>query len=95
MIHRVALLVASLAAALVLAVGMAMAGLAPASSPAPRTDGDQVVAATDSAAPPEPAIQVDTVYLVPPGEPADVTLTKVVRAPSGEHEDEHESGGDD
>ncbi len=88
MIHRVALFTASLGAALALAIGLALAGFNPGAAP---VGASQVTATADPQ--PQPTVQVDTVYLTPPGKPQDVTVTRVVGPSGGEHEDE--SGGDD
>ncbi len=89
MFHRVALFVASLTAALVLAFGLAMAGIVPVPAPS----GAEPVAATIDP-PQQPTVQVDTVYLTPPVAPQDVTVTRTVNG-GGEHENEHEGGRDD
>jgi len=94
MFNRVALLVASLAASLVLAVGLALAGFVPA-SPAPSAATAATAAATDpaTAAPPAPITQIDTVYVAPQATPQQITIQKVVTTHhSGD--DGNESGGD-
>lgn len=91
MIQRVALFVASLSAAGVLAAALALGGLAPAGDPAAATDAPP--AATD--APPQPTVQVDTVYVTPKVKPKHVTISRTVRASSGEGEHEGEGKGDD
>lgn len=93
MLTRVALFAASLAASAVLAIGLALFGLGPAS----RTAGPIVTldpaAATDAA--PVPVTQIDTTYVVPPTAaptadptPAPIVITRVV---SGGGEGEHEN----
>jgi hypothetical protein len=101
MIHRFALFAASLAAALVIAGGLALAGLGP-QQPATGVAlvADAVADPASAAAPaaPEPIVQVDTVYLTPPVAPQEITVTKVkvVSRHHGESDD-HEGGegGDD
>ncbi len=89
MIHRSVLFLASLAAALVLAFGLAMAGFAPGG---PTSVADPVVA-TDAPRP-EPTVQVDTVYLTAPVPPQEITVTRTAQS-QGERDDEHEGRGDD
>jgi hypothetical protein len=95
MTSKLALLVASLTAALVLAAGLALTGFGPQSGP----DAVQLaepVAATADAPAPEPTIQVDTVYLAPRPTPQDVVVTKVRDvAPATAERDDDETGGDD
>jgi hypothetical protein len=91
MVHRVALFLASLTAALVLAAGLAIGGLAPAADPAPLT-ADVAPAATDAA--PAPTVKVDTVYVTPKVKPKHITVTRTVPSRSGAGENEHEGGGD-
>jgi hypothetical protein len=95
MFTRVALFAASLAASAVLAVGLALFGLAPA-VPA----GDPAVvpaAATASDQPTQPVTLIDTVYVVPATPtptpeptPTPIIVKRVVTTGGGEHE-----GGDD
>jgi len=99
MLQRSLLLVASLAAALVLAAGLALAGFGPA-APGPGTQAvepaaDPAAATADASAPLE-AVQVDTVYLTPAPTP-EVIQREVVKTQSAHHDDgEHErEGGDD
>ena len=92
MLQRLALFVASLAAALVFAFGLAIAGFGP-SVPAAAPAVEQV-ATTPEAAP----VQVDTVYLTPEATPEQITVTKVKTASRGGEEAEREGGehgGDD
>jgi hypothetical protein len=90
MLQRLALFAASLAAALVIAGGLALAGFGP-SQPAAEPAVEQV-ATTPEAAP----VQVDTVYVTPQATPQEITVTKVkTAAGNGENEAERESGGDD
>jgi hypothetical protein len=92
MIHRVAIFAASLAAAGALAVGLVVAGFAPATAPVDAQPvSAPVVAATDT---PAPVVQVDTVYVTPQATPKDVVVTKTVKAKSHDDDDEHE-GSDD
>ncbi len=96
MIHRVALFIASLAAAGALAVALGLAGFAPgggAASGTTATPGPVPAAASVQADPP---VKVDTVYLAAPEKPATVTVHKVVPASaSGEGEAHDRDGGDD
>jgi hypothetical protein len=89
MIHRFLLFLASLAAALVLALGIAATGMLPIGS----SSVAGPVAATN-APQPEPSVQVDTVYLTPPVAPQEVTITQTVQG-HGDNENEHEGRGDD
>jgi hypothetical protein len=98
MFQRIILLVVSVTAALMLAVGLALAGFGPA---APTADVQAVDAVADPApptavaGPPSEAVQVDTVYLEPAPAP-EVVVAKVVRtAPAGRHDDEGENEGED
>ncbi len=91
MVQRVALFIASLTAALALAAGLALSGLAPAAEPAP-VIAEVAPAATDAA--PEPTVQVDTVYVTPKVKPKHVTVNRTVRSGST-GEGEHEGGGGD
>ena len=92
MVHRIALFIASLAAALVLAAGLALSGLAPAAGPAPLI-ADVAPAVTDPA--PTPTVQVDTVYVTPKVKPRHVTVTRTVGPTRRSGEGEHERGGGD
>jgi hypothetical protein len=94
MLSRVSLFAASLAAALVVASGLSLAGVAP--SPAATTAPVVVpAAATAPVEAPQPVTQVDTVYLTPQESPQ-VVVTKVVKTvPSSNGGDgETESGND-
>jgi hypothetical protein len=93
MITRVALLAASLTASAVLAIGLALFGLAPAAVPA--TVDPAAATASDQA--PAPVTQIDTVYVVPPTPtpspdptPSPIIIQRVVTTGGGEHE----GGGD-
>ena len=98
MLTRVALLAASLTASAVLAVGLALFGLAPA-APAPVAQlAADPAAATVPDQPPAPVTQIDTVYVVPPTPtptaeptPSPIIIQRVVSA-GGEHDG---GGGDD
>ena len=91
MVHRLALFVASLTAALVLAAGLALGGLIPAQPVAVVAD----VAPAAQEAPPQPTVQVDTVYVTPKVKPKHVTITRSVGSGGGEHEHEREGGEGD
>lgn len=102
MLKKIALLAASLTAALVIAGGLALAGFgAPA---APGTAGDmqvvdQVLAPVDAGAPvdavaPEPVVQVDTIYLAPQATPKEITVTTIKEAKATSHGDDGDHEGD-
>lgn len=95
MLTRVALFAASLAAAAVLAVGLALFGLGPA-RPAAGSPADPVAA---SNAAPAPVTKIETVYVVPATPtpspdptPSPIVIQRVVGGSGGEHEDGY---GDD
>jgi hypothetical protein len=88
MAHRLALGAASIAAAAVLAAALAAAGFAPGAPPQPISAAEPVAALT----PPEPTVQVDTVYVAAPAPQQTITVHKVVKGSGGESESE--SGGD-
>ena len=91
MIQRDAIFAASLVAAAALAVGFAIAGLAPTPAPV----AAEPVAATTDAPTPAPVVQVDTVYVAPQATPQDVVVTNVVTAARGGGEgNENEGSGD-
>ncbi len=95
MIQKLALVAATLTAALVLAGGLALAGFGNTQSGAADMQVvDQVVAPVDVPAPPEPTVQVDTIYLTPVEKPQEITVTKVKVATRQGGEQENE-GGDD
>jgi len=79
MVHKVALLAASLAVSLVLAVALAAAGFGPAAPVPPVATSTQ--AADAETAPP---VQVDRVYLAAPQPRQTITVHKVTAAGSGE-----------
>ena len=97
MFNRIALFAASIAAALVLAAGFALAGVSPQAPEAVAPVAATTDAPTDAPVPTQPQVQVDTVYLAPAVPPEEV-VTKVVRtataAGGGENDGENE-GGDD
>ena len=92
MFQKTALLIASLAASLTLAVALAAAGFAPG---APASPVDAAAAATvgpaDTAA---PTVQVDKVYVPAPVPQKTVTVHKVVQTAGGENESEGTEVGD-
>lgn len=93
MIHRVAILAASLVAAAGLAVGLVFAGIAPAAAPvAAEPVPAPVVATTDA---PQEAVQVDTVYVAPQATPEDIVVVKTVSAHHGGEDGENENEGSD
>jgi hypothetical protein len=98
MIQKLTIFLASLAAALVLAGGLALAGFGPAPSAADVGQQVEPVAAPATAAPEAP-VQIDTVYLTPKEAPKEITVTEVkhVTSGGGEHEgsESGEHGGHD
>lgn len=93
MINRVAILAASLAAALALAGGLALAGLAPGTGAADaQLVSDPVVAAIDA---PAPIVQTDLVYVAPRVAPPDVVVTRVVSAARASDDEGEPEGSDD
>ena len=97
MISRVAIFAASLVAALTLAVGLVIAGLAPGTRAVDaQTVSDQVVTTTDA---PAPTVQTDIVYLAPDPTPEEIVVTKVEKTTEvvsattlgGDEDGEHES----
>ena len=96
MITRVALLAASLTASAVLAIGLALVGLAPASPTAGPVVTIDPAAATDQA--PAPITQIDTVYVVPatPTPTPDPTPAPIViqRFVTTHHGDDEGGSGD-
>jgi len=90
MIQRIGLLVASVAAALTLAVALAVASIGP--SPTAPAVPVAPAAATAPAVATEPPVQIDTVYVPPLPEPQTVVVNQ---ASSGQGEtDDHESGSE-
>ncbi len=95
MIHRVGLFIASLAAAGALVVALTLAGFAPgggAASGTTITTTGQVPAAASVQT--DPPVQVDTIYLAAPEQPATITVHRVVPASTSGEGAEHE-GSDD
>jgi hypothetical protein len=90
MVQRIALFVASLAAVVVIVVGLQAAGVG---SPAPRPAA-VASAASPTDAVPTPRIPVDTVYVAPPQTPRTVVIHKTAPAAIGGYETESEGGGD-
>ena len=90
MLHKTALLVASIAAALTLAFALSAAGFAPGATRAP-TQVATVAADTANVAVP-PTVQVDKVYIAAPKPQRTVTIHKVVKNAGGESEGSE--GGD-
>lgn len=96
MIHRVGLFIASLAATGALVAALALAGFAPGGGAAAGTSvatTGQVPA--NAGIPGDPQVQVDTIYLAAPEQPATVTVHRVVPASTTGEGEEHEDGGDD
>lgn len=103
MLQKIALVVASAAATLTLAIALAAAGFAPGG---PTSAADTSATTTTSApaidpvsADATPDVQIDTIYVAPPPKQQTVTVHRVIKASGGERENEHEneggSGGDD
>ena len=92
MLKKVTLFAGSLAASLVLAGALALAGFAPggASHAAGQTLADG--SANGPNASPQPVVQVDTVYVAAPPAQQTVTVHKVVGGPGPESE--NAGGGD-
>lgn len=87
MLHKTALLVASMAAALTLAFALTAAGFAPGAPTTPAVEAATVTAdAADAGAP--PPIQVDKVYVAAPEPRKTVTVHKVVQTAGGGSESE-------
>jgi hypothetical protein len=97
MISRIALLIASLAAALTLAVALAAAGFAPGSSqPVPASSTTSPVAPVVAVDPTPPPVQVDTIYLAPVPKQQTITVQRLVASTGGEGAESGEgAGGDD
>jgi hypothetical protein len=95
MIHRIGLFIASLAAAGTLVVALTLAGLAPGGGPASGTAATTAQVPATASVQTDPPVQVDTIYLAAPAEPATITVHRVVRAPSSGEDGEHESEGSD
>ncbi|HYN48065.1 MAG TPA: hypothetical protein VER83_04315 [Candidatus Nanopelagicales bacterium] len=99
MLNKIALLVASLTAALVIAGGLALAGFGAPSPAADMQAVDAVVVPADAAVPADAGapVQVDTIYLAPQPTPEEITVTQVKEA--SHHDDDedegHESEGED
>jgi protein-disulfide isomerase len=87
-VHRIGLLVASLAAVVALVVGMSVAGQAASPNKLAAQATQQAVAAD-----PTPRVQVDTVYVASPTQPPPIVVHKTV--PSIRGEDGESEGGDD
>jgi hypothetical protein len=92
MLKKIALLAASLTAALALAGGLALAGFGAPSPAADMQAVDAVAVPVDATTPADAApVQVDTIYLAPQPTPAEITVTKIKEAKhqstAGEHED--------
>lgn len=87
--QRIAIFAASLATALVVAAGLAIAGFGPSAAPvaAPvAADGVPV----DAAAAATPIVQVDTIYVAPQPTPQEIVVKQasVTRGDEGEQEGE-------
>ena len=92
MINRLALFIASLAAALTLAVALTAAGFAPGSGATPAT-ADAATTASRNLDLRDPQVQVDTVYLAAPPPRQTITVHRAA-PPSGETESEGSEGND-
>ncbi|MCY7417678.1 MAG: hypothetical protein LH650_04130 [Chloroflexi bacterium] len=89
MIHRLAILIGSIAAAAVLALGFAATGFGPAAAPA---DAEQPTAGAASAAIPDAAtikpitrVETTTVYVRPAAKPMVIHITKRTPAVTPRH----------
>ncbi len=95
MLTRIALLIASLAAAATLVVASVAVGLWPQGQPSP-SPIDAAAAASTNAGDPSPTPQVDTIYLAPPAPQQTITVHRVVSGPVGDDGGEgREGSGDD
>ena len=90
MIHKTALLIASLAASLTLVVALAAADFAPGTAPAP-VDAVSAVSANATTTPTAPLVQIDKVYVPAPVPQQTITVQTIVPTAGGENE----SGGND
>jgi hypothetical protein len=88
MLQRIALFIATLAAAFVLVIGLSGTALSPRAQVTP--DPTPTLVASQ---PTDPPVQVDTVYVPAPVPPKTVTIHRNV-PPSGERETETGGGGD-
>lgn len=93
MLHKTALLVASVAAALTLAFALTAVGFAPGAKTASVAQAATVSPATEDLGAPPP-IQVDKVYVAPPKPQQTITVRKVVKSAGGESEFEDSESGD-
>jgi hypothetical protein len=92
MLSRVALFIATLAAAWVLAFGISVATRSALADTGPQAGPDTVHLA--DGAPTTPRVQVDTVYLPAPVAPRTITVHRNI-APAGPGEDEEDKGGEE
>ncbi len=94
MIHKTALFVASVAAALTLAFALAAAGFAPgATDQSAAATAPASVVSADTAAVVAPApVQIDKVYVAPPKPQKTITVHKVVKTSGGGESDGAEGG---
>ena len=92
MIKKLALFAGSLAASLLLAGALALAGFAPgaASHAAVSAVADSSIAGPDASS--QPVVQVDTVYVAAPPAQKTITVHKVVVGPGAGSE--NDGGGD-
>lgn len=90
MLQKIALLVASLVATLVIAGGLALSGFGPAQPAADAVQVVDAVAGPSDGAAPDPAIQVDTIYLTPQATPELIDVTQVKEASHREDEDSND-----
>jgi len=93
MLHRIALLAASVVAALVIAGGLALAGFGPQQPVADAVQVVDAVAGPADASAPDAPVQVDTIYLAPQATPEVVDVTQVKEA--SHHVDADDEGDDD
>lgn len=93
MLQKTALFVASLVAALTLAVSLSAAGFAPGATTAP-ADPASAVSADAAATAAPPLVQIDKVYVPAPEPQKTVTVQKVVQTAGGESESEGSESDD-
>jgi hypothetical protein len=108
MLHRIALLAASVVAALVIAGGLALSGFGPQQPVADAVQVVDAVAGPADAAAPDATVQVDPIYLAPQATPEVIDETQVKEASrlvdedddgdehdGDQHEDGQHDGGED
>ena len=94
MLHRIALITASVVAALVIAGGLALSGFGPQQPVADAVQVVDAVAGPADAAAPDATVQVDTIYLAPQATPETIDVTQVKEASRHGDEDDEDDGDD-